>query len=242
MQPADLMHQLLSFLLARGYEPGERIPSERELALRFNVSRTQIREALTALEAVRVIQRRAKSGPYMAEELPSIEALSLFAQVGIPLTAEDVREIVEMRRIHEVEAVKLACARRTPEDVDRMRDVLAAQKTSLDDAAAVAEQDRQFHAEIVRATHNRIFLRIVNIFYLMTAERRTEYFRDPAQRSTSLAQHHDIFEAIVASDAPRAVALIERHLTGVDSYWSGFIAGSAAPGTPDTGDARPRST
>ncbi|HEY1701511.1 MAG TPA: FadR/GntR family transcriptional regulator [Trebonia sp.] len=231
MEQAELIYQLMSFLLARGYDPGEKIPSERELGLRFGVSRTQVREALTALSAVRIVQRRAKSGLYMTEELPSIEALSLFAQVGIPLTPDDVRQIVEMRRIHEVEAVKLACARRTTADIARMREVLAATESSIDDANAVAERDREFHAAIVRATHNDIFLRIVNIFYLMTAERRAFYFRDPERRTGSLAQHHEIFEAIVASNAPRAVSLIESHLTGVDSYWSTFIAETGAAGS-----------
>lgn len=235
MDQAELIYQMMSFLLARGYDPGEKIPSERELGLRFGVSRTQIREALTALAAVRIVQRKAKSGLYMTEELPSIEALSLFAQVGIPLTADDVRQIVEMRRIHEVEAVKLACARRTTADIDRLREILAATESSIDDAAAVAERDREFHAAIVRATHNDIFLRIVNIFYLMTAERRAFYFQDPERRSGSLAQHHEIFEAVVASDAPRAVRLIEAHLAGVDSYWSTFISGAGTSGAGTSG-------
>jgi DNA-binding GntR family transcriptional regulator len=85
----DLVSQLVLFLHLRHYEPGERVPSERELAERFKVSRGQIREALSYLEALRIIERRAKSGIYMALEAASVEALALFAQVGAPLSSEE---------------------------------------------------------------------------------------------------------------------------------------------------------
>src|SRR5271168_1160951 len=104
-----LVSRLLPFLTLRRYEPGERVPSERELAERFKVSRGQIREALSDLEALRVIERRAKSGVYMAPQGSSVEALALFAQLGIPLTAADVQQSVETRGIHEIAAIRLAC-------------------------------------------------------------------------------------------------------------------------------------
>lgn len=230
MDQSQLTKQMLAFLHARGYEPGERIPSERELAVRFGVVRGQIREAMSSLEALRIVERRAKSGLFMAAEEPSVEALAMFARIGIPLSPEDVRQAVEMRRIHEVEAVRLASARRTGANIDRMREILASTLEHIDDAEAVANHDRMFHAEIVRATQNELFWRIVNIFYLMTAERRVFYFQDARRRRRSYDEHCAIFESVVASDAPKAVELILAHLQGVDSYWRDLID-TDRPGT-----------
>lgn len=227
MDQQAFMKKLVWFLIDRGYEPGERIPSERDLGLRFEVGRSQVRETIAYLEALRIIERRAKSGLFMAEEQPSIEALALFGKIGIPLSDDDVRQTVEMRLVHEVEAVKLACARRTDVNLQRMQQVLDETLTDLDDPERVATHDRKFHSEIVRSTRNDVFLRIVDIFYLMSAPRRIRYFHDPERRRTSLAEHHLILAAIADRDVERAVAQIKAHLQGVDSYWRGLIASPA---------------
>ncbi len=64
---SPLIDRLLPYLRDRGYQPGERLPSERDLAQRFAVSRGQIREALAVLEATRLVERRPQSGVYLRE-------------------------------------------------------------------------------------------------------------------------------------------------------------------------------
>lgn len=218
-----LVGRLIPFLLLRRYEPGERVPSERELAERFKVSRGQIREALSYLEALRVIERRAKSGVYMAAQDSSVEALALFAQLGIPLTADDVQQSVEMRRIHEIAAIRLACERRTEENLTRLSGILATEATHVAAGQSMAEDDRLFHSEIIRATQNNVFARIVNIFYIMTSGQRALYFRDVARARQSHEEHVRMFAAIERRDAERAAELMTAHLKGVDSYWQRLI-------------------
>jgi DNA-binding FadR family transcriptional regulator len=218
-----LVGRLIPFLLLRRYEPGERVPSERELAERFKVSRGQIREALSYLEALRVIERRAKSGVYMAAQDSSVEALALFAQLGIPLTAADVQQSVEMRRIHEIAAIRLACERRSEENLSRLREILAAEAAHVEAEQSMAEDDRKFHSEIVRATQNTVFSRIVNIFYIMTSAQRALYFRDSVRARRSHAEHLRMFAAIERREADLAADLMTAHLKGVDSYWQHLI-------------------
>ncbi len=225
-----LVARLVPFLLLRRYEPGERVPSERELAERFAVSRGQIREALSYLEALRVIERRAKSGVYMANEEASVETLALFAQIGIPLTTTDVHQSVEMRRIHEIAAIRLACERRTEDDLSRIRAILDAEGKKAATGKNIAEEDRQFHSELVKATHNNIFFRIVNIFYIMTKVRRSVYFGNPRRCRKSHEEHLAIFDAVERQDVTAAVERMEAHLKSVDSYWKDLIdQGAAAP-------------
>lgn len=224
----SLVARLLPFLLLRRYEPGERVPSERELAERFKVSRGQIREALSYLEALRVIERRAKSGIYMADGHGSVEALALYAQLGIPISLENLRETVEMRRIHEVAAIRLACERRTPENLDRLRGILAAEAAHVAAGENMADDDRQFHGEIVRATHNSVFARIVTIFYVMTRELRTLYFCDPARGRQSHDEHMQMLAAIEHRLPDDAAALMSAHLRAADTFWQSLAGGSAS--------------
>jgi DNA-binding FadR family transcriptional regulator len=218
-----LVAQLVPFLLSRGYAHNERAPSERELAERFHASRAQVREALSVLETLRVIERRPKSGIYMTTESASIEALTLFAEIGIPLSRDELSQVIEVRRIQELEAIRLACRRHTEQDIDGLRRCLADCDDAIADGQTIAALDRVFHCGIVRATQNSVLLRLVNIFYLMTERRREFYFRDPARSVQSHAEHREIFDAVLERDEPRAVALLDAHLTGADSYWHGLL-------------------
>jgi GntR family transcriptional regulator, transcriptional repressor for pyruvate dehydrogenase complex len=219
----DLVSQLVLFLHIRNYEPGERVPSERELAERFSVSRGQIREALSYLEALRIIERRAKSGIYMAREAASVEALALFAQVGAPLTAEDIHQSIEMRKIHEITAVRLACERATLANFDSLRAILASSEARIARDEPIHEEDRAFHLEIVKATQNSIFHRIVQVYYMMTADRLRIYFTVPARSRASHEDHLRIFNAIARRDAITAMNLMSEHLKGADNYWKDLI-------------------
>jgi len=221
-----LVAELIPFLLSRRYGPNERAPSERELAERFQASRTQVREALSMLEALRFIERRPKSGLYLTPESASIEILRLFVEVGIPLSVDEVGQVAEVRRIQELEAIRLACRRHREENIQALRDCLAEWADAVTDPARIAELDRVFHCGIVRATQNGVLFRLVNIFYLMTERRRVFYFGDPARRRQSLDEHHEILAALVARDEDRAVRLLDKHMSGANSYLKDLLGES----------------
>jgi GntR family transcriptional regulator, transcriptional repressor for pyruvate dehydrogenase complex len=218
-----LLAELVSFLLSRDYGPNERAPSERELAERFHAGRPQVREALSVLEALRLIERRPKSGIYMTPDSASIETLRLFAEVGIPLSRDEVGQIVEVRRIQELEAIRLACRRHRTENIAELRDCLADWEEAIAGDGPFAELDRVFHCGLVKATQNTVLLRLVNIFYLMTQRRREYFFRSADRRKQSFTEHQQIFEAVVERDEERAVALLDAHLQGADSYWQDLM-------------------
>ena len=72
---------------------------------------------------------------------------------------------------------------------------------------------------MAEATGNRVLLRVVNSFYLLSRTRRRHYFADGTRAPTSQTQHAAMRDAIVAGDAERAAALMGQHLQGVESYW-----------------------
>lgn len=117
---------ILAYLQDRRLQPGDRLPSERDLAERLGVGRNGVREALSTLVTLRVIESRPNSGIYlrhMSRE-SSFEALVLLTDIGAMPAPTEVMETMEVRAHLELLAVGLACQRRTEEDLARMEAIL----------------------------------------------------------------------------------------------------------------------
>ncbi len=228
MKENGLLPELAAYLYTHSDPEKGRTPSERELAEHFSVSRGQIREALAILEAMRIVERRAKSGIYLTTTDTSVEALALFAKAGLPLDPIQIYETVELRKIHEIKAAELACTRATEENFERLREILARSEEKVAKGEPLAREDRDFHLEIVRATKNSVFHKICSIYYVMGEQRLPVYFSDPERGRRSHAEHIQIYEALERRDGNLAQALMSAHLQGAESYWKGLISGTDA--------------
>ena len=222
MKENNILSDLAAHLFSNSSTNG-RTPSERELAEHFGISRGQIREALAILEAMRMVERRAKSGIYLTTTEASVEAMALFARAGVPLDPTLIYETVELRKIHEIKAAELACLRASEENYERLREILAASEVRLTAGEGLAKEDRDFHLEIVRATKNSVFHRVCSVYYVMGEQRLPIYFSDLARSRRSHEDHIRIYEALLARDGNLAQALMSAHLQGVESYWKGLI-------------------
>ena len=226
MSESSLLPDLAAYLYASTNTESGRTPSERELAEYFMVSRGQIRETLAVLEAMRIVERRAKSGIYLTTRTASVEALALFAKAGLPLDPVQIYETVELRKIHENQAAILAAQRATDENFARLRQILDISEQRLARGESIAEQDRDFHLEIVRATQNALFYRVCSVYYAIGEQRLPIYFSDADRARKSNADHIQIYEALARRDANLAQALMNSHLQSAESYWKGLIAGN----------------
>jgi DNA-binding FadR family transcriptional regulator len=222
MKENTILSDLAAYLFSHSSAIG-RTPSERELAEHFSISRGQLREALAILEAMRIVERRAKSGIYLTTTEASVEAMALFARAGVPLDPILIYETVELRKIHEIKAAELACERATDENYERLRQILAASEVKLAAGEGLAKEDREFHLEIVRATKNSVFYRVCSVYYVMGENRLPIYFSDIARSRRSHEEHIRIYDALLARDGNLAQALMSAHLQGAESYWKGLI-------------------
>jgi GntR family transcriptional repressor for pyruvate dehydrogenase complex len=238
MEGLDQTAKLLQLIRERGFKPGDKLPSERDLAAEFGMSRGAVREALIRLDTLRIIESRPKSGiylqPYGAER--SIEAMVLFAETNTPLSAAEVAQSVELRSVLESEALRLACLRRTPEDLQRLQAILDRSEAALASGGTLADLDADFHKAIVAATHNDVLLRFINVFYLMSRKRRETYFQARGQSQRSHGHHRQLYRAIEAGDAEAGGRILRQHLKGVDAYFRLFFADEdgAAKASPKT--------
>lgn len=223
MQQAEFLPAIAAHLIETARANDGKAPSERDLAEHFSVSRGQVREALAILEAMQVIERRAKSGIYVNEGIGGLEAMAFFARAGLPLENRQIYEAVEVRKIHEIKAAELAASRATDENFDRLRDILARSEERLAAGLGLDQLDQEFHLEIVRATQNSVFLNICTSFYALSHGRLQVYFRSPERNRKSHEEHVQIFDAITRRDAALASALMVSHLRGAMSYWTEIL-------------------
>ncbi|MEO8524265.1 MAG: FadR/GntR family transcriptional regulator [Caldimonas sp.] len=231
MEGLEQTSKLLELIRERGFKPGDKLPSERDLAALFGMSRSAVREALIRLDTLRIVESRPKSGVYLqlygAER--SIEAMVLFAETNTPLLSTEVAQSVELRSVLESEAMRLACMRRTQSDLDDLQQILRESAAAIARGETLAELDPQFHKAIVAATKNDVLLRFINVFYRMSRKRREIYFNDPQQSKRSHAQHLQLYGAIEAQDPELGQQILRRHLKGVDAYFRMFFSEASAP-------------
>lgn len=223
LQEKTFLPELAVYLFSMAKESGGKAPSERELAEHFSVSRGQVREALAILEAMKVIERRAKSGIYLQPENWGLETMAFYARAGIALEPRQIFEAVEVRRIHETSAAEMAAERATDADFARIREILERSEARIQDGLGLAELDHEFHLEIVRATQNSVFFKICTSFYALSEQRLTVYFTKPERSRKSHMEHWQIFDALVARDGRLSKALMNSHLRGAASYWSEIL-------------------
>jgi len=231
MQEQEFLPAIAAHVLTTARTNGGKAPSERDLAEHFAVSRGQVREALAVLEALQVIERRAKSGIYVNDDRNGFETMTFLARAGLPLENRQIYEAVEVRKIHEIKAAELAAERAEEDNFERLRDILARSERRLDEGLGIDELDQEYHLEIVRATQNTVFLSICTAFYQLGGTRLKVYFQDPERNRKSHEEHVEIFSALEARDATLASALMVSHLRGAMSYWSELLEPAAETGT-----------
>lgn len=213
---------ILQYLKERRLQPGDRLPSERDLAERLGAGRNAVREALATLVTLRMVESRPNSGIYLRhlERESSFEAMVMLADLGAPPTTTDIAETMEVRAHLEALSVRLACQRRTEEDLQRMTAILARTDEILAAQGNITEEDTAFHIALVDATHNSVLVRILNAFYRFTARRRVVVFSNREQAKASARDHHKLVDLIRQREEDKAEALILNHMARARSYWS----------------------
>lgn len=202
-------------LVAQGeFAAGQRLPAERALAERFDVSRTSVREAIIALELQGVVEVRGGSGIYVCEPAPGAARAPAMQEPGAgPF------ELLRARCLIESEIAALAATTRSDADLDRIFGALTAMRDQLTDKAANAEADRRFHLCIAQSTGNSVLLATVTSMWDQAQgpiwEKIEQHFHTQALRLASQEDHQRIFGALVARDAQEARQAMRDHIERV---------------------------
>ncbi|WP_213763566.1 FadR/GntR family transcriptional regulator [Caballeronia sp. dw_19] len=211
-----LAKQIHALIAAGDFETGSRLPSERTLADKFNVSRTQVREAIIALEVQGVVEVRGGSGIYVAADLGARPVSFELPRGPGPI------ETLRARALIESEVAALAAVERKDSDLDRIFFALTTMRENMHDKQANDAADRQFHLCIAQATGNTVLLHMVTAMWDCARsdplwDKIEEHFHTTALRVASQEDHQRIFAAIMARDPAEARQAMQAHLARVVS-------------------------
>lgn len=217
----SVVRQIEHLILQGILRPGERLPSERDLADRLTVSRPSLREAVATLEEAGLVVTRAGSGIYVADVLGSAFSPALVRLFSTH--ADAVADYVSFRRDMEGLAAERAAHLGSDTDLQVIDSVfqkmLAAHAKR--DPADEAALDAEFHMAIIEASHNVILLHMMRSMFDMLREgvfyNRQAVFRHRQTRDLLLDQHRAIRDAILARDPAAARAAVAAHMDYVQA-------------------------
>jgi len=211
----EIVRQIKTMIAEGRLKSGDQLPPERDLAEKFLVSRTSVREALRALESVGLIEIRPGEGTFVREI--SVEALVEPLALVLLSQRAMIEELFEARRMLEPVIAGLAARRATKDEVQEMERILEAQAKEISGGNTGLAQDAAFHVAIGTAAHNRAITRIVHAVMDLLAQSREEAIGTPGRPTRSHEDHRRILAAIRAGDASGAERAMLDHVVAVEA-------------------------
>lgn len=208
---SDVITQIRSAIFSGHYKPGDRLPTEREMAQQFGVSRVTVRDALRALEASGLIRVKVggQGGPYVAE--PDVALLSESLNTHLQLRGTSFMELAEARLALETTAVRLAAERATKEDLLALESSIPGPLRPAERATAVASVD--FHTQIVTASHNGALLAMfIATRALLQAAFDELHTQQPDMADAARHAHSELYAAVARREGDTAVRIMREHL------------------------------
>jgi len=233
---ADKVADLLKTAILSGrLQPGDRLPPERVLGDRFGVSRTVIREAIRSLTAKGLVEVRSGSGTVVARVSASsvVETMQLYLQgAGVAYDAVD-----EVRSMLEVQMAGIAALRATDEDLHDMHIVHAAMGAARDPERC-AIHDAEFHRCVARATHNPLYLVLLDSIAEPVMTARLGTLNMQGRPPAAVRAHERILDRIAARDAEGARDAMRAHLADSRQVWDHLLAITPPEPTAEAEPAR----
>lgn len=204
----------LERMILKKLHPGDKLPSERELAESLGVSRSSIRDAIRSLELVGLVEPRQGSGTVVRE----ISAESVMN----PLTSvlrhkvELVTELLDFRKMLEPPLAARAATHASEDELAEMEEVLRRQDAKFRNGEMAVEEDSEFHYGIAMASGNSVVLKLLDVLMDMLRDTRERSLQVEGRPQKSLAGHRKILAAIKRRDAEAAKSAMRRHLEDVE--------------------------
>ena len=213
----NIIAKLRDLIEFKNLEPGDKLPSERMLAEKFGVSRSNLRDAIQKLEFYGILYSKPQSGTFIADI--GRVAMSGMMEDILGLEEPDFKSLVETRILLELKTVRLAALRRTEKDLEALQSALNAYKNKVLNTEDAVEEDLLFHLAIAKAGKNSS----LNAFMLIiTPEIITNFEKyhvcDSDQSFNGIQEHQDIFDAIKKQDPQLAKAKMKIHFKSLYQY------------------------
>ncbi|TDT51953.1 FadR/GntR family transcriptional regulator [Fonticella tunisiensis] len=216
----QVVEQIKGMIMDGTLKKGDKLPAERDLAEQLQVSRASIREAIRVLEVIGLVESRQGGGNFIRESFEN----SLFEPLSMVFMLEKSKpqEILELRRIMEIETAALAARKINDKDLEAIREIIEEMKKT-DDEIINAALDKEFHYRIAHASGNVLVLNILNAVSILIDEfikgAREMIVSNEENRHRLAEQHEEIYIALKNHNQKGAIDAMKKHFDFVDKYY-----------------------
>jgi GntR family transcriptional repressor for pyruvate dehydrogenase complex len=210
----QIVQQIEDSVLNGSLKPGDQLPAERDLAQRFGVSRTAVREAVKTLREKGLVEAYSGRGTFITDGTSQAarQSFDLMVKIG---QQEGSPHLAELRLILEPGIAALAAARVKEEDLTAMREAVAVMDRAQKDPAAYIEADLDFHLALAEAAANPLILSLIDSIVGLLREQRIKIFNVEGGPQRGQVHHKRILEAMERRDPEMARGAMRAHLEQV---------------------------
>ncbi len=214
--------QIKQLILDKDWKPGERIPSETELAELFGGSRVSVREALLKLNAIGLLESRFSGGNYVREVGADIYLNAIIPAAYV--SSNSLLELLEFRQVMEAKQAGLAARKAKPEDVARLEEIHKDMVKNAGNLEAFSEADLRFHIELARITQNSLLVACMELIRDVLGENMQKLVAQRGYES-GINDHRQILAAIRENDERRAIQVMDDHVADICKSYMRVLEG-----------------
>ena len=210
----QIVQQIEESIVRGDLKPGDQLPAERDLAQRFGVSRTAVREAVKALREKGLVEAYSGRGTFITDGTTQAvrQSLDLMVKIGQP---DGSNHLAEVRAILEPEIAALAATRLQESELATMREAVAVMDKAGQDPDAYIEADLDFHLALAEGAANPLILSLLDSIVGLLREQRLRIFQVPGGPERGQVHHKRILAAVERRNSEEARAAMRAHLEQV---------------------------
>jgi DNA-binding FadR family transcriptional regulator len=215
------MHQAIQdrikqFIIANGYQSGDVLPPETELARDLGISRGSLREAMKSLQTLGVVETRHGLGTFVGQFTfdPLIDGLTFQILVSREKMPRAIRELLDLRQILETGLMPRVTAQATPEQTAQLDQIVSEMERHAEQGSQFADEDRAFHDALYSSLGNNLVIQLLQAFWhIFSAVAQESSSRTVLLRETA-EEHRAILNAIAAGEGKDAAKAMSAHFAG----------------------------
>jgi len=210
----QIVDQIEALILEGKLHPGDQLPSERELAEQFSVSRTAVREAVKTLSEKGLVAVEIGRGTFITQGVSKAlrRSLGWIVQSG---EGNPLADLVQVRTILEPEIAAIAAEMASEQDLENLERVVSIMDSALTNADVYVEADLEFHLALARATQNRLIPTLIDPIVDLLREQRKGIFLVKGGAQRGQFHHKSILDAVKKRDSAAARQAMQAHLAQV---------------------------
>lgn len=215
----QVIEQIKGMIVSGRLKKGDKLPPERDLVEQLQASRASIREALRALQIIGLVECTQGGGNYIKESFED----SLFEPLSIMFVLQNSRpeEILELRKIVEVETAALAAEKISPKELDEIKDIIEKIKESYDEELN-AKLDKELHYKIAHSSGNFLVVSVLTAVSSLVdsfiKDARKIILTKEENREILIEQHENLYKALLEHNKGKAAEVMRKHLEFVNDF------------------------